>query len=407
MERRLDAYPEQVHPSPAATQSVREWSRAALLAEMHEPDGLRQASIQDESDLLAAINRQRVADLLHQNSASLNLPASVRDQIAGAHRDAARMLLVRVLEMGRLQQALADADVPWLSLKGPALAVQTTGDPAARGVGDIDVLVDPTLVERVCGVLSSAGWVIRPYGSAVPGSWAWRHVIASFNEMTFDGPSSTIDLHWRLDPTHGALPDFAALWKRRASVDVGGVVVDTLGIADAFTHSCHHAAKDDWRWLRSLADVHRLARLPEAWVDRSSSRLERSSLLVTRELLGLPGGVPPDVLDGMDNRSSARLVARAVRAQDASIFARYPIPGAQSLRDARYRVTASAAPRDVLRAVGAVVVPANSVSELDDRSAWTAVPRMLGRRARWLARRTVAWVLRKPGAALAQAAAQE
>jgi putative nucleotidyltransferase-like protein len=384
---------------------VREWSRAALLAETHELDRPPRPATQDEPDLLAAINRQRVADLLHQNAASLDLPTSVRDQIATAHRDAARMLLVRVLEMARLQQVLADAEVPWLSLKGPALAVQTTGDPAARGVGDIDVLVDSADVARVCTSLAAAGWVIRPYGSAVPGTWAWRHVIASFNEMTFDGPSSTVDLHWRLDPTQGALPGFKTLWDRRIRVDVGDLAVDTLGLVDAFTHTCHHAAKDDWRWLRSLADIHRLARQPEIWTGRSPSRIERASLLVTDALLGLPPEVPEDIRERR-NRSSARMVARAVHAQDRSVFAKYPIPGAQSLRDVRYRVSASAAPADVARAVGAAVVPANSVSDLDDRTALTAVPRMLTRRGRWLARRIVAWVRREPGAALAQAAAQ-
>lgn len=394
-----------MHPSPADTQRVRELCRAALLAEAGELDRLSRPAVGSTPGLLAAINRQRVANLLDDNAAVLELPTDVRDQIAAARRDAARLLLVRVLEMQRLQRVFADAGVPWLSVKGPTLAVQTTGDPAARGAGDIDILVDPSTVERACGLLASAGWVIRPYGSAIPRTWAWRHVIASFNEMTFDGPSSTIDLHWRLDPTTRALPDFATLWHRRASVAVGDIVVDALGLNDAFTHTCYHAAKDDWRWLRSLVDIHRLARRADVWPDRRLTRVERASLRVTGGILGLPSGVPPHVLEQVCS-SSTRVVTRALRAQDRSIFARYPIPGAQSLRDVRYRVVASAAPGDVLRAVGAAVVPANSVSELDDRTAWTAIPRMLARRAGWLAHRTTAWIRREPGAALTQAANQ-
>ena len=61
---------------------MRESSRAALLAETFELDRPPCPATQDEADVLAAINRQPVADLLRSNAASLDLPTPVRDQIA-------------------------------------------------------------------------------------------------------------------------------------------------------------------------------------------------------------------------------------------------------------------------------------------------------------------------------------
>ena len=147
-------------------------------------------------------------------------------------------------------------------------------------------------------VLAEHGWEPRTFGSASPGTWAWRHLVRTFNEIAFDGRASSVDLHWRLDPSPGALPDFAEAWARRDVVPVDDVVaVPTLSPADAFEHSCWHAAKDEWRWLRSLVDVHRLARLPAVWeaVDRPLSAPVRNTLAVTGHLLGLPAAVPPQL----------------------------------------------------------------------------------------------------------------
>ena len=250
--------------------------------------------------------------------------------------------------------------------------MQTTGDPTARGVGDIDVLVDPADVSRACSSLAAAGWVIRSYGSAIPGTWAWRHVIASFNEMTFDGPSSTVDLHWRLDPTQGALPE----------------IREPLG--QAGQRGCW-GTRGRYPWARRCVHTHvpprgqgRLALAAEACrhtptgppprdLDRTHALAHRACFLAGDGRSSWPATRSAGGLARAPEPISARTVARALRAQDRSVFAKYPIPGAQSLRDVRYRVIASPAPADVARAVGAAVVPANSVSDLDDRTALTTM----------------------------------
>src|SRR5690348_5338040 len=163
-----------------------------------------------------------------------------------------------------------------------------------------------------------------------PGTWAWGHVMRSFNAFTFDGPGSTVDLHWRLDPTLDALPSFEAVWNRREPVDLGPVQVETLGHADLLGHTSLHAAKDYWRWLRSLVDVHRIAADPRTW-ERSFAqdplrRLEIETLAVTRFVVGLPDAVPDQVLADLE-RVPASVLTRALAAQERPVYETYPFPG--------------------------------------------------------------------------------
>ncbi len=157
----------------------------------------------------------------------------------------------------------------------------------ARGFGDLDVLVSPRAVAALVDAFTAHGW-----RSSVPlpdrSSWAWRRLLYTSNELTFYGASCSVDLHWRLDPTIDGLPAFDTLWERRETVDLGGVAVSTLGRADALAHLCMNAARDEWRWLRSLVDIHRTARFEGAWESDRLSPLAVRALVVTEDLVGLP-----------------------------------------------------------------------------------------------------------------------
>ncbi len=226
---------------------------------------------------------------------------------------------MRHLELERFDSLASDVAISWLSIKGPALAIQTANDQTARGIGDIDVFVAPNSVDIVYAALRDSGWIARPVGSAVPDSWAWRHILGTFNEMTFDSLGSTIDLHWRLDPTHAALPHFDSSWSRRQSVVIGELAVQTLGLRDAFAHSCRHALKDDGRWARSLVDIHRLARLPEIRDGGLFDRVETTALAITDACLGLPGEMAGTMrITGAGVRASRRALAAQERAPIAN-----------------------------------------------------------------------------------------
>lgn len=389
-----------MRPTPSATQHVRDWSRAALQAEAGSQQIVR-ASDESPDLMQAAIRRHRVAELLHPYAAVLGLPAEIASFLEQIRADTRRAVMIGLLEQARLGAALDADGIRWLAIKGTALAVQTTGDPAARGSGDIDIFVPLDSVDVVYELLHDMGWIARPVGSARPGSWAWRHILSTFHEMTFDGPVGTVDLHWRLDPTHHALPAFDDAWSGREAVEVAGTTMQTLAPRDALAHTCHHAARDDWRWIRSLVDVHRLARRPESWHDPLST-VSLSTLRVTDAVLGLPATTPPEVRDDL-RRVPPRLVRRAVRVQDRSVIATYPFPAAQTLRDVRYRFAAGHSADDAARTAVAAILPPKVVAGIDDPTIATALPRALLYRIRWLLHRSVAWIRRDPGAAVIQA----
>lgn len=387
-------------PSPDAVRRVRTWVRGGLLL---EAGGSWTPEVAGEpvTDLLAAVRRHRVEELVTAQAAGLAVPAALVDELA-VGRDATRhALMVQVLEVARVRALLSEAGIRSLSFKGPALAVQTTGDPAARGRGDIDLLISPDQVVNAHRVLCSHGWALRTGSEVEPGTWAWDHVLRSFNAFTYDGSTAAIDLHWRLDPTLDALPDFEEAWSRHEVVDVGGVAIPTLGRADVFGHASLHAAKDSFRWIRNLVDLHRLARDPRTW-DRDSvadplRRLEVEALAVTRFVVGLPPTVPADVLARLDRVPASRL-NRAVRIQEGPAQAAVPFPGVESLRLMRYMVDASRTRRDLAHSLVSTVLPVKAVVGVRSRSAWTGVPLTLWYRVRRLRRRSVAWARREPGA---------
>ncbi|MCW2857637.1 MAG: hypothetical protein JWR52_3252 [Marmoricola sp.] len=364
-----------------------------------------QHATEPDADLVDAVRRHRVTELVGAHAEELAVPAPVAEQLAPLRAAGRRALMVQVLEVERVQHLFLAAGLDCLVIKGPALAVQSAGDATARGAGDIDLLISPDRVEEAHHLLSANGWSMRAGTEIIPGTWAWKHVLSSFNAFTYDGPGSTVDLHWRLDPTLDALPRFDEVWERREIVDLGGILVPSLGRGDLFAHTCLHTAKDSWRWMRSLVDVHRLARDPRTWeaagTGASLRRLEVDTLAVTRFLVGLPPSVPADVLARMD-RVPASLLHRALRAQERSVYATFPFPGVESMRQFRYMVAASSTPRDLKHSVVSTALPVKAVVGIDSRTAWTGVPLTLWHRVLRVRRRGLAWVRREPGAGVVE-----
>jgi hypothetical protein len=406
-----------VPTTAASAQCVQRLTAAALRLEAGEdpgrllgPGGPARSTGVPAADLARAALRHRVTGVLHAHAEDLGLALAFGDGLVEwleqDHATTARGVAVQLLELGRALSALEERGIPVLALKGPALAVQTAGSVLARGYGDLDLFVAPGSVEAARAVLLEQGWHPRTFGSAPPGTWAWRHLLRTFNEIAFDGRASSVDLHWRLDPTPGALPHFADAWARRDLVPVDGLpgpagtptpvptLVPALGPRDAFVHSCWHAAKDEWKWLRSLVDVHRLARRPEVWADWTEVRSDldtrpvRNTLAVTEHLLGLPAAVPEEL---RTQRPSASLVHRADAWQLRDPRSGHPLPAAQSVRDLRHRLTVVRRPRAVVLAVTAVAIPAPSVAGIEDRSAWTAVPKLVLKRIGWLLYQSARW----------------
>lgn len=356
--------------TPAAVSEVRRAVRATLALEDGGPGtGWTWRAQVPAPDFVDAVRRHRVAPLLAAHAEALDLPAVVRAPVT-EQRDTERLSAIAQIRLTAQVGALL-AGIDHLFFKGVALATLTTGDPAGRGGGDVDVLVPPEQLGRAAAALVADGWTARPTYTTAQDSWAWRYQRWGAHEMAFERDGMTVDLHWRLDPTYDGLPGFADLWHRRLHLKVGPVEVDTLGSRDAFLHTLRHAAKDGWESLRSLVDVHRFARDP-ALSDLTVDRVSAATLSATAAAIGLPATAPAFV-------RTAVPLPRLLAAQAAPVR-HATVPGQRTVRQAGYRWRTSRSPRDLwVNAVTLLLPPATTAPIVETDPAKAVVTAIFGR----------------------------
>ncbi|MCP3420912.1 nucleotidyltransferase domain-containing protein [Nocardioides pinisoli] len=336
------------------------------------------------TSLVAAARAHHVVPSIAANLDRLALPrqaSSELEAMAGRQRAGAKQLAADLVVVS---DALAAERIPVLAFKGVTLAAQAYGDFAIRGAGDLDVLVPPQDVDRAHGVLNEAGWTPAP-GFPIPGhSWAWRHHLQTGNELTLIGPRSNVDLHWHLVPMRGAFPDFDALWRRRTIVSVDGHPIPTLSPYDALAHSSGHAARDRWRWLRSLLDVHVLASDPNTWhgADRPLRPEQLLSIGLAVTEFGMPSAAPPIVHLAMQ-RVDPGLRRRVLHEQDGTTPQHQPlsVPGINFVRRLRELDPTPSSIAEARRLLSESLLPSRFTTHELSPHAIVAVPRVLGNRA--------------------------
>ena len=333
-----------------------------------------------------AAHQHHVIPYLASRIDDLDLPASARSHIAAAAGRQRAGAAVLASDLAEALGALNAAEIRALAFKGVALAQQAYGDFTLRGAGDLDLLVAPEDLGRAYDALARAGW--SPAASyPTPGSaWAWRHFVRTGNEVPLRGARSDIDLHWHLVPTRGTFPDFETLWSRRALVVVDGHETPTLSPYDALAHSAGHAAKDRWRWLRSLLDVHVLACERETWLN--ADRPLRTDQLFSLGLAARSFGTPPGLPAIVDRaREMVDGLSEGVHHEQATTQAGHtelPVPGQNFVFGLRGIARTDASPREAVRLLSRTALPPWFTADEPSAHAVVAVPRVLRRRARQL-----------------------
>ena len=208
---------------------------------------------------------------------------------------------------------MAQAEVPFLVLKGAALAHLVYGDPRLRPMRDVDLLIRKADAGRALDVLRRCGF--RPGGTAVPA----RHHHLQGMARTTDGATVTIELHHELMVrTPFVEPrDYDDLIRRSQPFEWGGMTCRTLGREDMLWHVYAHAfvinpLRPGAIRLLSVAD---LVHATEAWIDQIDwARLRRQYARLLRALHVLHDLVPwsPHVAEVL--RAHAERPATAVRA---------------------------------------------------------------------------------------------
>jgi len=164
-------------------------------------------------DWLAAVVRDDEAPLEPLDDELLEAVCSARLEALVSHRGSRDERLRRaaveafarttavVQASARVCELLRSADVPCVTLKGPALAVRYWGDISLRASRDVDVLVAPDAVPRAREALAAAGFApVEDYPAWFQRGWHFH--------LTFRGDAGVpVELHWDLLPRElGRLP---------------------------------------------------------------------------------------------------------------------------------------------------------------------------------------------------------
>lgn len=264
-------------------------------------------------DLIAAIARHRVIPLLTPWADPLGLPPDGVKKLQTLRRQEHLLGLANILGTATAAQALNEAGVDHLLVKGVCLPALSQRQPAARGHGDVDVWVRACDLRAAESALARAGWQRSEQHRSLPhpgDGWRWGILVRFSYELTLCHPRhSDLDLHWRLGHVGREFSFcFEEALNQSVTLPAVGQGVRTLAPLQALEHLAQHGRKEAWPTLRHLVDIIELSER----CDRQEVRdlAQRQSNL--RLALATAAHLCPDLIDGipMDWRST-RLAAEA------------------------------------------------------------------------------------------------
>lgn len=100
---------------------------------------------------------ETLAHALHEDGLVARLPPGPRAAVEDLHQHAAAKNALLLHDLARVEAALDAAGIPAVALKGATLVAAHYPAPAARHVGDIDLLVRPADLLRAAEALAAAG----------------------------------------------------------------------------------------------------------------------------------------------------------------------------------------------------------------------------------------------------------
>ena len=278
---------------------LRQWDSVSLAAlvwskQVLSSDGLTEPPPRDlwtraasNDDLVrAALSRHRIippaAAWLASNVAN-PVSLEIGHWLTAERRTNQRQVIAHLAAAACIQDALSRDGVNALFFKGPFQAKQATGDPAGRGSGDVDLIVDPEQFGQAIASLMSAG--AKLIDGQLTGPLAEK-IAQVHHAAILEFSGITVDVHRRLDPN----PDrmrlrFDALWRERDMIRLAGVDFPTLSPSDSCLLVASHGCRDNWLQIRQLVDfAQSLNRVQADGLDLSDLRQRAVEHGITRRL---------------------------------------------------------------------------------------------------------------------------
>lgn len=228
---------------------------------------LTAASPKGFAGLALAAESHGVTGYVHRATAGSSLVEGAEFSLLSEYRLRAVRNHLRTLgDLRLLHRVLGDAGVPWLVLKGPALASTLHGGPELRSYRDLDVLVP-------AGQFGAAASALVGGDCAIPRhDWtALRENLGG--EIDVFMPSGThLDLHWHLiSEQPDRLPyaiDLAGLFDRQREFAIGSDRFATLSHLDTALHVALHAMLSGAQRLIAMKDLQLALRVPDIAIEQ-------------------------------------------------------------------------------------------------------------------------------------------
>lgn len=201
--------------------------------------------VDDWPQVIKAAEPHGLAPLLHHylKAVDVRLPTQPRLMLAGLvarHRQASKTLSDTLLDIGEIYEQI---DLPFVCLKGIALAHIIYPDPSLRPMSDIDILVPAKRAELARTALINNGFSAEQQYSGLSGGRYMRHHhhLPEVTQMR-NGMQVTIEIH--TDAISGDSPErlrFDSLTQTPLDFRIGESKFQAMNHVDMLTHLIRHA----------------------------------------------------------------------------------------------------------------------------------------------------------------------
>ena len=234
------------HPAVAEYRFLFECCRAAFAGtQIRYPDGIR------PEIFLEIIQHHKLIPHLYPilKSHCENVPNTVLQQFHQLLKHHHLHILKLSSELVRLSKLFSADNIPWLSIKGPALSMQLYGDIAARQSGDLDILVKTDDLDRAISMLIRAGYEIM-YSDFIK-KGIGKDILLQHTEKDI-----LVELHQKVS-YDWLTPDniTSMLWEQPGKIRVGNEEILVPNAASHLTYLYEHGNRHGWYRLAWLWDI--------------------------------------------------------------------------------------------------------------------------------------------------------
>lgn len=272
--------------------------------------------------LLRMARKHRLRPSLYQHlneNCPEAVPESALYQLRQHFQHNCRRNLFHTGELLRLLNLFRAEGIQAIPYKGPALTVAVYGSLVLREFTDLDIMVPPENVSRVCELMRAEGYQQHFLLDAQQETSFQRYQSEHWFRHREKG--TVVEIHWKFEAGYFSFPlDPSVPRARLQKMSLNGQDVWSYAPEDLFLLLCVHGAKHLWnrlRWigdLAEMADVYREMNWP--WVLEEARQLgvERIVLLgvhLAHELMG--ARFPHDLLAKASAEAQIPALAATVR----------------------------------------------------------------------------------------------